>query len=132
AFGVAALCAQIMLTMAGDLSLVETRAELCQLADALRPFRHNRAHDRFVTKPCTGLKRVTHVQLKRIFVAGHARDSALRPRGVCLGGVAFRDDRYRAVLCRFQCKAETGDTAAYHDTRVFFQSSKAGNLACRR
>ena len=35
-----------------------------QLVDRFRPFRHDRAHDLFVTKPGTGFERVAHVQLK--------------------------------------------------------------------
>ena len=130
ALGMTALFAKIKLAMSRNLTFIELQTELSQLADALRTFGHNRAHDCFVTQTRARFKRVTHVQFKRIFIARHAGDPALRPSGVCVGAFAFRHHSYRAVLCRFQCKTQAGDTAADHHEIVFLHDREAGNLAC--
>src|SRR6266496_1496944 len=115
ALGMTALFAKIKLAMSGNLTFIELQTELSQLADALRTFSHNRAYDSFVTQTRSRLKRVTHMQFKRIFIARHAGDPALRPSGVCVRAFAFRHHSHRAVHCHFQCKTQAGDTAADHD-----------------
>src|ERR1700730_10490187 len=101
ALGMTALFAKIRLAMSRNLPFIELQTELSQLADALRTFGHNRAYDWFVTQTRSRFERVTDVQFKRIFIARHAGDPALRPSGVCVGAFAFRHYCYRAVLCRF-------------------------------
>src|ERR1051326_6359075 len=95
-----ALFAEIKCGVASDLPLIEVHAELRQLSNALGGFGHNRPHHRFVTKTRTGFKRISYVQLERIFIARRTRDSALRPG-------------------RFQCKAETGNATADYRKIVF-------------
>src|SRR4029077_3930552 len=129
ALGMTALFAKIKLAMSGNLTFIELQTELSQLADALWTFGHNRAYDCFVTQTPARFKRFTHVQFKRIFIADHAGDPALRPSGVCVGAFAFRHNSYRAMLCRFQCKTQAGDTAADYHEIVFLHHREAGNLA---
>src|SRR5882762_7824639 len=130
ALGMTALLAKIKLAMSRNLTFIELQTELSQLVNALRTLGHNRAYDCFVTQTGSRFKRVAHVQFKRIFIARHAGYPALRPSGVCIGAFAFRYNSYRAVLCRFQCKTQAGDTAADHHEIVFLHSREAGNLAC--
>src|SRR6266849_8027266 len=99
--GMTALLAKIKLAMSRNLTFIELQTEFYKFADALRTFGHNRAYDRLVTQADPGFKRVAHVQLKRIFIARHAGDPALRPSCVCVGAFAFRNNSYRPVLCRF-------------------------------
>src|SRR5213079_3359698 len=128
ALGMTALFAKIKLAMARNLTFIELQTELSQLADALRTFGHNRAYDCFVTQTGSRFKRVTHVQFKRIFIARHAGNPALRRSGVCIGAFAFRYNSYRAVLCRFQCKTQAGDTAADHHEIVLLHAAKEAIL----
>src|SRR5262249_54933261 len=112
----AALFAEIKLAMSRNLTLIELQTEFYKFADALWTLGYNCAHDRVVTQAGAGFERVAHVQLKRIFIAGHAGDSTLRPGSVCVGALALCDSSNRPVLCDFQCKTQAGDTAAdYHE-----------------
>src|SRR2546421_8099313 len=100
------------------------KVELGLLQNPLRTFSHTRADVRFVTQPGAGLKRVAHVQLKVIFIACDAGNSALCPGGICVGPFAFCNDGYRTVPGRFQCKTETGDAAADHNKIVFLHPKR--------
>src|SRR5437763_4000193 len=124
ALRVTALLAQIKLTMSQDQTFIELPPELCQHVDALRTFGHKCAHDRFVTETGAGLKRIAYVQLERVFIAGHARDSSLRPSGVCVGALAFRYHSHRTMLCRFQRKTDASNAAADHKEIVFLHASR--------
>src|SRR4029450_9149721 len=95
ALGVTALFAKIKLAMSRNVTFIELQTEPSQLADALRTFGHNRAYDCFVTQTGSRFKRVTHVQFKRVLVAGHASDSSLRPTGVCVRARTFRCKEYQ-------------------------------------
>jgi hypothetical protein len=61
---VSALTAKVELAMAGHIAFIEMHANVHQLVNCFRPFRHDRTHDFFVTKSGTGFERVAHVQLK--------------------------------------------------------------------
>src|SRR4030095_1045473 len=124
ALGVTAIFSKIKLAMSRNITFIELQTELSQLADALRTLGHNRAHDCFVTQTGSRFKRVTHVQFKRVLVAGHASDSSLRPSGVCVRALPFRYNSYRPVLRRFQCKTQAGDTAADHHEVVFLHPKR--------
>src|SRR6266513_2201340 len=128
ALGMTALFAKIKLAMSRNLTFIELQTELSQLADALRTFSHNRAYDSFVTQTRSRFKRVTHVQFKRIFIARHAGDPALRPSGVCVGALAFRHHSHRTVHCHFQRKTQAGNTAADHHEIVFLHDREAAIL----
>src|ERR1043165_18750 len=114
-----ALFAEIKCGVASDLPLIEVHAELRQLSNALGGFGHNRPHHRFVTKTRTGFKRISYVQLERIFIARRTRDSALRPGRIRVGAFTLCDDGNRTVPGRFQCKAETGNATADYRKIVF-------------
>src|SRR6266480_8051307 len=114
------LFAQIKLSMPAYLALIELQTMLRQLADAVGTFGYNLANHPFSTQSGAGLKHIAHVQLKRIFIARHAGDSALRPRCVCVRAFAFCDDSYRSMPGGFQRKTEPGDTAADNDKIVIF------------
>src|ERR1051326_7585497 len=103
----------------GALPRIELHAELRQLSNALGGFGHNRPHHRFVTKTRTGFKRISYVQLERIFIARRTRDSALRPGRIRVGAFTLCDDGNRTVPGRFQCKAETGNATADYRKIVF-------------
>src|SRR4029450_10228633 len=124
AFGMTALFAKIKLAMSRNVTFIELHTEPCELADTFRPFGHNRAYDCFVTQTGSRFKRVTHVQFKRVLVAGHASDSSLRPSGVCVRALPFRYNSYRPVLRRFQCKTQASDTAADHHEVVFLHPKR--------
>src|SRR5947208_13464816 len=115
---VATPCRESKLPLTADLALVKLETPPWQRPTALRALGHNCADYRLVTQTGTSLKRVAHVQLKRIFIARHAGDSALRPRGVCVRAFAFCDDSYRSVPGRFQGKTQTGNATADHDEIV--------------
>src|SRR5581483_4438861 len=124
ALRVTAFLAEIKLAMSGNLAFIELQTDLLQFANALRTFGHNGAHDRLVTQAGAGFKRISHMQLERIFIARHAGDPALRPRCVRVGAFAFRYHSHRPVLCRFQCKTQAGDTAADHHEIVFLHPNR--------
>src|SRR5262249_8730549 len=90
----------------------------------LRTFGNNCTHDWLVTQAGTGLKRIAHVQLERVFIACYAGDPTLRPGGICVGAFALRYNSYRSVLCRFQCKTQAGDTAANHHEIVLLHPNR--------
>ena len=83
AFRMAAFAAEIEFAMPGNFALVEMQAELDQLADS-RPGLRSRLSARPLrrTDPAPASSVSLHMQLERIFVAGHAGDPALRPGGV--------------------------------------------------
>src|SRR5262245_13268613 len=101
ALGMAAFFTEIKFTMSGNLTLNEVQTQFYELADTLRTFGNNCAHNRLVTQACASLECVAHVQLERIFIACHAGDPTLRPGGICVRAFAFRYDSHRSVLCRF-------------------------------
>src|SRR5436305_662473 len=74
--------------------------------------------------PGTGLKRVAHVQLERIFVTRDAGNAALRPRRVAVGPFAFRDQGDGTVLRRLQGKTQAGDSAPDHNEIEFLHVSR--------
>ena len=96
--------AKIELAMSVDLALVELQPEIDQLADSRWPFRHNRPHHRFIAKSRARLERVAHMQLKRIFIARHAGDTALRPCRVRVDAFPLRHHRHRSMFRRFERK----------------------------
>src|SRR2546421_8444384 len=106
-----ALTAKIELAMPGNFALVESHSQPDQILDSRRRFRDDCADALFVTQSRPGFERIAHVQLKGIFVARHASDSALRPSRVCIRTFPLRDHRDRTVLCRFQSKAQPGNAA---------------------
>src|ERR1700682_4107163 len=108
----AAFTPKIKLAMPRHLPLIEMQSQLRQLTDSLRPFRDDGADDRFVAESSARVERVAHMQRKRIFIARHARDAALRPGGVRVRAFAFRDHRDRAVPGRFQSEAKSSNAAA--------------------
>ena len=121
---VTALFTQIKLAMPVDLALIKLETQLRQLTNAFWTFDDNCADHRFFTKTGARLERIAHMKLKRIFIAGHAGDPALRPGGVCIGTFTFGDDSYRSVLCRFQRKTQTGNAAADHYEIVFLHPNR--------
>jgi hypothetical protein len=69
---VPALAPEIELAMTRTVAFIEMDADFHQLADRLRSFRHNRAHNFFVAEPGAGFDRVAHMQLERIFITRDA------------------------------------------------------------
>ena len=120
---VSALASQIRFAMSPDLAIVEMQSALHQFSNAFRAFHDNRPHGGFVTKPRTRFQRVAHVKLEGIFIARHARDSALSPRCIRISALTFGNDGDRAVLRGFQGKAQAGDAAPNHDEVVFLHRS---------
>ena len=131
-FRMAAFASQIRLAMASDLPLVEVQTELDQFSHPRRPFHDDRAHRRFVAKPRARFERVRDMKLERIFIAGHARDAALRPGRVRISAFAFGNHRDRAVLRRLQGKRQPGDAAADDDEIVWFHSAVVTALVSRQ
>ena len=121
---VSALAAKVELAMTGKVTFIEMHADVHQLANCFRPFRHDGAHDFFVAKPGAGFERIAYVQLKRIFIARHTGDPSLRPCRVAVGPFAFRDHCHRTVLRRFQGKAQTCDPAPDHHEIEFLHFSR--------
>ena len=64
------------------------------------------------------------MQLERILVARDAGDPALRPGRVRVGAFSLRDHGDRAMLRRFQGKAQPGNPAADHDEIVFLHGNR--------
>src|ERR1043166_2931492 len=118
ALGMSALASEIEFAVAGNFALVELHAELYQILNPRRRFGHDRADNLLVAQTRAGFERVAHVQLERIFIARHARDAALRPRGIRVRTLAFRNHCDRSILRRLQGKAQPGDTASYDDEIV--------------
>src|SRR6266852_2500057 len=69
-----AFAAKIKFAMAGDLPLIELDAEIDKFIDPLWRFRNNGPDHVFVAQARARFKRVTHMKLKRILIAGHTSD----------------------------------------------------------
>src|SRR5438477_10708939 len=119
-----ALAPEIELAMTGTVAFIEVHPHFHQLADRLRPFRHNRAHNFFVAKPGTGFERIAHMQLERIFVTRDAGNPPLGPRRVAVGPFPLRDHGDGTVLRCFSVKAQAHDHAPYHHEIEFFHVSR--------
>ena len=98
---------------------VERNAVIHQIVDRRRAFVNNRPHRGFLAEPGTGIERIGDVKLLGIpgiaqALGQHRGDSALRPRGVGLIGVPFRDHDHRSVSRRPQGKGKPGNAGADH------------------
>src|ERR1700730_4978878 len=111
--------AQIEFTMAGDFALIELQSKIDQFPNSFWTFRYDGANDVLVAQTGAGFERVAYVQLERVLIACHARDSALSPCRVGIGALSLRNHCDRAVLCCLQRKTQPGDPAADHDEIVF-------------
>ena len=50
--------------MTGHIAFIEMHADVDQLVDRFRPFRHDRTDDFFVAQSGTGFERVAYMQFK--------------------------------------------------------------------
>src|SRR6266849_4961178 len=115
---------EIELAVPGDFALVKAQAKIDKFADSHRTLGDDRADDFFFAEAGADIERVAHVQLKRILLARHAGDPALRPGRVRVCAFAFCNDSYRAMLRHLQGKAQSSDAAADHDEIVFLHGSR--------
>src|SRR4051794_22029138 len=119
-----AFTAEIEFAMPGNFALVESHSQRDQILNSFRRFGDDCPDDLFVTQSRARSERIALVQLERIFVSGHAADSALRPSRVRVRPSPFRNDSDRTVFCRFQSKAEPGNSAADNDEIVFLHGKE--------
>ena len=127
-FRVPALLAEIQFPHAigsRDFAFGKFHPQVDQFRDAGGTFLHDRAHHRFVAKPCTCLQGVAHMHLHGVLLAGDGRDTALGVIGVGFRPVLFRDDRNPSVGGHFIGKSQAGDSAAEH------QKIKLFHLRCK-
>ncbi len=96
----------------GNFAFGKLHAQLNQLGDPGGPLFDDRADDVFLAQPGARFKRIAHVQLKRILLAGDRRNASLGIIGVRFGAVLFGDDRNAPVSGNFQSERKSSDATA--------------------
>ena len=96
------------------LILRETHAPIHELTHAGGTVSHELFHGAAVTQAGASYQRVTHVQVGGIFITHHCGNAALCVVGARCYALFLGYQRDRAVLGRFEGKAQSSNAAAHH------------------